>query len=76
MADALVDVLFFLIAYPILATPLKQLLPPLIGPLWTATFITVVVNGITVLATLQRAQISGRLDPMFADREVWRRLAA
>ena len=30
----------------------------------------------TVLATLQRAQISGRLDPMFADREVWRRLAA
>ena len=31
---------------------------------------------ITVLATLQRAQISGRLDAVFADREVWRRLAA
>jgi len=47
--DALVDVLFFLIAYPILATPLKQLLPPLIGPLFTATFITLVVIGITIL---------------------------
>jgi serine/threonine-protein kinase len=47
--DALVDVLFFLIAYPILATPLRQLLPPFIGPLFTATFITVVVIGITIL---------------------------
>jgi hypothetical protein len=47
--DALVDVVFFLIAYPILATPLRQLLPPLIGPLFTATLITVAVIGITVL---------------------------
>ena len=47
--DALVDVLFFLIAYPILATPLRQLLPPLIGPLFTAVFITIVVIGITIL---------------------------
>jgi hypothetical protein len=47
--DALVDVVFFLVAYPILAIPLKQLLSPLIGPLFTAAFITVVVIVITIL---------------------------
>jgi len=31
---------------------------------------------ITALATLQRAQVNGQLDAVFADREVWRRLAA
>jgi hypothetical protein len=31
---------------------------------------------VAVIATLQRAQHNGELDAVFADREVWRRLAA
>lgn len=31
---------------------------------------------IHTLATLQRAHLGGKLDTVFADREVWRRLAA
>ena len=31
---------------------------------------------VAVIATLQRAQTTGELDAVFADREVWRRLAA
>ena len=31
---------------------------------------------VAVIATLQQAQNSGHLDAVFADREVWRRLAA
>lgn len=31
---------------------------------------------VTAMATLQKAQNSGQLDAVFADREVWRQLAA